>query len=214
MLLDFVWDSLWAKGRPSFASGHVLLDNGGDWILRHYDQRKEAWNADFIRLLEFVAALPLVVTVGEGNQRYHIVHADFFSPDCPDTTLRDTDIGRLASAWRNFPVATSPPATLPDFTNRFLWSRAVMTGFTRAPRGRFLDGVSPTFCGHTIDPEIRTERSHICLDTGAFLAHYGAEAGGNTFGLSLVDVKRGTAYTLGGTRPNYRISESSVLLPG
>lgn len=210
MLLDFAWESLRGPVRPPFAKGHTFLDNGGEWILRFYDRRKEEWSPDLRRLLRLVAQLPLVITVGGPGQRFNVVHADFFAPGYPDGVLKDSDIAELAAIWRDFPVETHP-ALFPEFTSRFLWSRAVMGEQRRRHGASVLDGLSPTFCGHTIDPEIRTMLSHICLDTGAFLAHHKSREE-HDFGLSLVDVAHATAYILSGPAGNARIRERPLPL--
>jgi serine/threonine protein phosphatase 1 len=124
--------------------------------------------------------------------------------------FRDSDIEHLASVWGDFPLDT-PPAAFPDFTARFLWSRVVMSERRRSQGAPFLEGLSPTFCGHTIDYEIRTALSHICLDTGAFLAGY-ETAEKRNFGLSLVNVTQATAYSLSGAPGSQSIRECPMLL--
>ncbi|SEO91661.1 metallophosphoesterase [Aquisalimonas asiatica] len=121
--------------------------NGGNWFR---GPRHVAADGTLARRLELAAALPHLLVVGDGPERYHLVHAELpAGPDAPVVTNAEIDSG--------LPGATPEP---------LLWARALMSG--RAPRlPRTQRGLSTTYCGHTPEPKVRRRRSHVCLDTGA-----------------------------------------------
>jgi serine/threonine protein phosphatase 1 len=133
-----------------------------------------------------VKRLPFVLIVGEGTNRFNLVHADLYDSDCNDQVLHDSDLDRLAEQWSDFDWDT-PPDRYPYFAQHFLWSRVVAGLPEVNATPSFLPGLSPTFCGHTIVFSVRPVRSHIFIDTGAFLASDATDASG-IFGLTLADV--------------------------
>lgn len=211
MLLDFLGPSPHDGSPPSFGSRHMLLDNGGDWVLSLYDQQRDAWFEGFVALYEKVKRLPFVLIVGEEANRFNVVHADLYDPGCPGEVLHDSDLDQLAEQWSDFDWDT-PPDRYPYFAQRFLWSRVVIGLPGHDPTPSFLPDLSPTFCGHTIVFGFRPLRSHICIDTGAFLAFDAMNANGN-FGLTLADIRHRKLHFIAFPDQPKRIMTSELLLP-
>lgn len=145
-------------GRRFTPSIHDFWGNGGTWLTGLDDEVEE--------LLLTLATLPHLRVIGEGAERFHLVHAEL----TPETTDAMIDAG-LPSLYAH------------DLT----WTRNIM----KAPESMRLPpvapGLSPTFCGHTPSQRIRQRLSHICLDTGAVyggvLSFAVAERGGGEWWL-------------------------------
>jgi serine/threonine protein phosphatase 1 len=174
-LLDWSLDSL----DDNFLTG--FLWNGGNWAEAHFlpDQRK--MSAEFDRGLQLAAALPLLLVVGDDDQRFHVIHAELAKPPfkAVDPVWLDCDVD-LWLAQGCIPA---------DATECLLWARAWIPECEQRDPNPVHSGLSTTFCGHTFDSKPRQVLSHICLDTGAFLS-----CGQRTywqsgdFGLTLFDV--------------------------
>lgn len=105
-------------------------------------------------------ALPHLRVIGEGAQRFHVVHAELLGErNAHMEPMSDVDIdsGRFLEAadpevlvWgRQIEAAAESATALPDYA----------------------EGLSLTYCGHTIGEETRLRLSHYNIDTGAFLPH-------------------------------------------
>lgn len=88
--------------------------------------------------------LPLVRVVGEGAERFNILHAEFLGSDA--------DIDR---AYFD-----------PDMREHMLWGRDIVLGTAEPPPRSAL---SLTYVGHTPVRDLRMINSHFYLDTGAFI---------------------------------------------
>lgn len=166
---------------PESDVGMGFILNGGAWILREPvgDYRPRP---PLDRLLWRTLDLPMTMVVGEGEQRFNLVHAEFtrpgFSLKSPGVWT-DDDIDRL-------PERAEPGVDVPSFR----WSRSMMGVAVRAGNlPKRAEGLSITYCGHNIGSGVRVACSHICLDTGAFLAREPVNRGVR-FGLSIADPKR------------------------
>ncbi|WP_322104634.1 metallophosphoesterase [Paraburkholderia sp. J41] len=88
--------------------------------------------------------LPLARVVGEGAQRFNLLHAEFLGSDA------DLDRAHFDA----------------DTRERMLWGRDIVLGTAEAPPR---EALSLTYVGHTPVREIRMIGSHFYLDTGAFI---------------------------------------------
>jgi serine/threonine protein phosphatase 1 len=109
---------------------------GGAWAADVPDRRL----ADYARALR---ELPLVRVVGSGDQRFNVLHAEFFGDDA------ELDAGGFHGAVRE----------------QMLWGRELALG-----RGQRLAGLSLTYCGHTPMHEVQRIGAQMFIDTGAFTA--------------------------------------------
>jgi serine/threonine protein phosphatase 1 len=104
-------------------------------LVRH--RRRLVANAKRLR------ELPLVRTVGEGDARFNVLHAEFFGDDA------ELDAGQFDAATRE----------------RMLWGRELALNAGTPPR----HALSLTYCGHTPVRELRQIGSQMFIDTGAFI---------------------------------------------
>ncbi len=139
--------------------------NGGSWF---HGPGHVASDPDLATLLQRAAALPHLLVVGTGRERYHLVHAEL-------------------PAGRNTPVVTDAEidAGLPGVAlDPLIWTRQLMSGWAPGvPRSQ--RGLSTTYCGHTPEPKVRRRRSHVCLDTGACFGV--VNPGGGDYALSIAE---------------------------
>jgi serine/threonine protein phosphatase 1 len=198
MLLDHVLPSMLA-GVP-FAERRRSLFN---WAYGFYDQGGARWQEGFAEAVALLAALPRVIIVGEGEARFHVVHADLYDPGCPDELMRNADLDRLAEmASLGGILDDKTQKTWTALAERLVWSRHVFEGGLTEddPRGLSvparLEGLSTTYCGHTLGRRVRAMRSHVCLDTGAWLSYYAEGEPGDA--LSLLDTRNNALYAISG----------------
>lgn len=147
--------------------------NGGEWIASCYDSDEARMSPEFDRFLAKIDDLPLIWVVGEGADRFHVLHGELVHPDYRKRRQKvwlDADIdGWLAGG------------KLDALTHeRLLWGRTLMMMLASPVLPATQPGLSTTYCGHTIDMGVRRYLSHVCLDTGAYRS---LEEGG--FGLTL-----------------------------
>jgi serine/threonine protein phosphatase 1 len=169
----------------SSADENGFLEYGGDWVKRYFLADEQCMTAEFDRCLNMTLHLPLIYVVGEGKQRFHIIHAELaksnqdYSNDM--TVWQDSDI----DAWY---TAQSIPE---EIESNLCWGRALMLSHLVDFESTAIHpGLSPTFCGHTPRPKLRRALSHVCIDTGAFVSLKPAffRVSGEEFGLTLFDV--------------------------
>lgn len=163
-----------------------FLDYGGDWIRPYFRAKHQVMTPEFNQGLLLALGMPLMWIVGEGQERYHIIHAELTRPrsqQSNEPVWLDQDIDQ----WLK-------NQTIPeDVADRLYWSRSLARSAQYTSLPTVQPGLSTTFCGHTYDVQPRQFLSHICIDTGAFLNQLPDEelipeeqAG---FGLTLFDVK-------------------------
>ena len=156
-----------------------FLDNGGDWVTEYYLSDKNCMTETFNEGLKLADSLPKLLVVGEGDSRFHVVHAELLNPDGyaeVDLVWTDDDIDQ----WLVDPDHI--PCDAPAF---FLWGRTLMRDHVDRASARH-DKLSTTFCGHTPDAKPRQVLSHTCLDTGACYSHRDIRFGEHS--LTLYDV--------------------------
>ncbi|BBL75325.1 metallophosphoesterase [Methylomagnum ishizawai] len=189
LMLNFFapWLKDGSSADPYDDTGLSFLVNGGNWALHECDSR---WRPvqPLRELLELVIALPQILVVGEGGNRYNVVHAELVAPRSREQkpeVWSDADIDALPDYS---PVQADYPA--------LRWSRQFM-GANRRHHGfpAKVPELSQTFCGHTVGLGVRTALSHVCLDTGAFLLHR-QDTPKENYGLTLLDVREGRYMTL------------------
>lgn len=170
LLLEFAWDAM-NRGLPlPRDERHTFLQNGGEWIFEQYDAGKARLSDALIGALRRVRRLPFILVVGAGERRFHLVHADLHDTARPEQVSRNIDIDDLAEEWRELDVTALHPEDFPTRAQRWVWSRVLMGWQAKLRLPKTLPALAPTFCGHTIAPSIRRALSHVCLDTGGFIA--------------------------------------------
>ena len=153
--------------------------NGGDWIASCYLEDEARMSPEFDRFLEKIGDLPLIWVVGEGLDRFHVLHGELVHPDYRKRRQKvwlDVDI----DGW----LAGGKIDALTQ--ERLLWGRTLMMMLASPVLPAMQPALSTTYCGHTIDMSVRRYLSHVCLDTGAYRS---LEEGG--FGLTLHCVNDG-----------------------
>jgi serine/threonine protein phosphatase 1 len=125
--------------------------------------------------------MPLIATIGEGMDRFNLIHADLFAEHKEWT---DTDIDTVQTgdwARRHWVQGMDENG---DWVDHVMWGRELRYGFAQSPIP-YTEGLSKTYAGHTItvmqdDSQIATAASHVFLDTGAYNSK-----NSNAFGLTL-----------------------------
>ena len=182
MLLDYSYPGM--KSSPLLQNDDLFIKNGGSWVQKLDETEQTELQYE---LLPRVAALPFVVSVGEGSGRYHVVHSQLMTGDpelsprffeqqnihkkpVPDRILTDAELD------------SSPEDVLSSMRDAMVWGRRVFKaakpGQAQAvdsPVGRLLvsrkpwhPGLSLTYAGHTPAYQLRLHASHFYLDRGAF----------------------------------------------
>lgn len=172
MLLDCLREYA-EGGQPGFACAHYFF-NGGDWLAEHLEAGI-GLRADspLCGLVGTLAGLPLLRVVGKGKAcRYNVVHAEL------PAGMRDAQVDAFAA---------EATATLRD---SLIWSRRIM-GREAWNGGPLRNGLSPTYCGHTVSAMVRMRDGHVCLDTGACLPYFNPLQRGAGFGLSIANPASG-----------------------
>lgn len=138
-----------------------FMSYGGDWVKRYFIGPNKCMTPYFDCALRLAMNLPLMWVVGEGENRFHIIHAELLRAGfhkSREWVWLDSDIDRWLDQQQ-----------IPNIVEHNLcWSRTLMTTWQPLPVTQ--SGLSTTFCGHTPDVKPRQVLSHICLDTGGFLS--------------------------------------------
>lgn len=145
---------------PSF-NWKMFVAKGGTWATM-----LDA--AQLLDLADQVADLPLAIVVGDGNERFNVIHAEFHGPD-----------EALEDALEQIDTSYSVPRSLTN--GRDLIAGKVL------PQEH--EGLSTTFCGHTPVDSVAKIGSHVYIETGAYLA----ERSGNYAAHSMTVVEPETA---------------------
>jgi serine/threonine protein phosphatase 1 len=159
------------------------VKNGGDWVMQHYLPEQQSMSHDFNCSLLRVFALPLILIVGEGDNRFNIAHAELVRPDYRpggQPVWLDCDLDRWLEA-----------NLIPDDTyERLLWGRllSVTNRLTKEKFDAIQPGLSTTFCGHTPVNPSTLILSHLNIDTGAYLT-FKLDNKDEDYGLTLFEVK-------------------------
>jgi serine/threonine protein phosphatase 1 len=186
--------------------GTRFLWYGGNWVEHYFQADKHRMSSDFDRGLALAENMPMILIVGEGENRFHIIHADLIrrgSKTAETAVWLDSDIDQ----WF---AEDTVPASVED---GLLYSRSLMSSDrVRQGNARFQPGLSPTFCGHTYASRPRQALSHICLDTGAFVSmeNFDDDDVDVDFGLTLMDVKASSWVSASYSREHFVHGELSL----
>lgn len=178
LLLEY-FEPYLASGRMDYWDKIVTSDlwlNGGEWVEACYLPVAQRMSSEFDRLLERVRELPLIWVVGTGPERFHVLHAELLRTDYRKHDQKvwlDANIDRWLAG-----------ASIDDATReRLIWGRTLMMTLDRPGMPPVHQGLSTTYCGHTIGERVRSYLSHVCLDTGAYRSD--SDFGGTSLGLML-----------------------------
>jgi serine/threonine protein phosphatase 1 len=144
----------------AMGTSHALREmvaNGGTWATMIESD-------DLVELASRVSNLPLAIAVGDGAERFNVIHAEFHGPD---EALED----QLEDITNFTPVPLS-----------LTRGRALITGKT-SPKEHA--GLSTTFCGHTVVREASSLGSHIFMETGAYIAE--REGAGSNHAMTIIE---------------------------
>jgi len=178
MLLDYLENIPlpWGHGSAS----ELLLRNGGRWALDlnvsdHQELRHE--------LASKVHALPYVITVGEGEQRFHVAHAELMASRW-DARFQALLAGEaLDNSDRRILIdGLIDDDVLAHMKEPLLWGRRLIATFRSkrvsrrvTPAGKlsmskraYRQGLALTYVGHTIVPRMILHESHFFIDRGGF----------------------------------------------
>lgn len=160
-------------------TAEMFFGNGGRWALGLSEAENQELRHE---LLPKVRALPFALTVGNGASMFHVVHAELMTGNPNDNFS--------AHLFDPPPTRVAPDILIDDqmteevlsrVTEPLLWGRRVIRKFQsktarrcETPLGRLLfseqamrPGLSLTYVGHTIVPEMILHASHFFIDRGA-----------------------------------------------
>lgn len=194
MLLDYLNQNI--NGIPSkFDKNyrndkHIFIRNkGSGWFKNSSDAEKEVI---YDIVFNQVAHLPNIIVVGNGQSRYHVIHAEL--DNGAPTSLPVTDQVIDSMDFPSDPQFIEGYGGYGSFVQRLTWGRGILSrigkriykmGNSDYPHWR--EGLSPTFCGHTVlghDLRRLVIQSHIHLDSGA----YSSKEDPIQFGLTIAEV--------------------------
>lgn len=177
------------KGLPEASRllTEIFLRNGGAWV-QALDAG--AWAELLEDLLPRVQALPYVMTIGDGIERFNIVHAELLTGTLEPDGLLARWAGRTVGG-------TSPTVltdellnddTLADMSEPLAWGRRLIkradmkaAAKVETPCGVLLlsaqamrPGLSLTYVGHTPQEQMVLHQSHLFIDRGAYKREAGS----------------------------------------
>lgn len=125
------------------AHPNMWVMNGGEWAYPAGAGKKDREEfARFVRDIE--PFLPYIITVGEGEDRFNIVHAEFkFTPDVSDEDVDNVEFDSYDSEW-------------------MIWGRDIINGHP-APHS---ENLSTTYVGHTPLENIAFIGKQVYIDGG------------------------------------------------
>jgi serine/threonine protein phosphatase 1 len=165
MLLDFFIPYLNEGKLERFEDleDNGFLEYGGKWVEGYFEPEKQQMTRAFGLCLLEVLKMPLMLIVGDGETRFHVIHAELVKHDRKQTgelVWLDSDI----DSWL---VKNEIP---PEVEDRLYWGRTLMMNLANNPDyPENQAGLSTTFCGHTFANSPRRLLSHMNIDTGAFM---------------------------------------------
>lgn len=152
--------------KPAYSIPHLqdlvafAMTNGGGWLLEDTLQNwRPIKRIKLIRSVHLLRNCPRIWVVGEGENRYHIVHATLVSPEKKDNVnpcLTDLEINILLEK-------NGIDYSLPHLLNDY---RGISRMECQEELPKESPGLSKTFCGHTPSKTPEMRLSHFNLDTG------------------------------------------------
>jgi len=161
-----------------------LFDFGGEWIEEHYQPDQQTMSPEFTHSLKKALDLPTMLVVGEGENRFHVIHAELVIPDhlnSKQIVWLDNDIDKWVEQQ-----------SIPNSTQDIIyWERTLMTTPSiELKNTKTQPGLSTTYCGHTYATKPRQILSHLCIDTGGYLSlETEGDRSTRGYGLTLFDVQ-------------------------
>ena len=185
MLLGYLFpESL--STEASVLNSRTFLEHGGAWVTTLSESDEDELRAE---LAPYVHKLPHLITVGEGNRRFNVVHAELMTGD-PEFSIQRLTSPRFSSnaalpgrVLTNSELDASHEGVQSPFLDAMLWGRRLLkssdqktAGFFETPVGRvgvsetpWHDGLSLTYVGHSPVRQMMLHQSHVFIDRGAFL---------------------------------------------
>jgi len=167
-----------------------LFDFGGEWIEEHYQSSTKTMSPEFTHYLKKVLDLPIMLVVGEDENRFHVIHAELVIP----SHLNSKQIVWLDRDIDQWLEQQSIHKNIQDI---IYWGRTLMTNTpTDLKNTKIQPGLSTTFCGHTYATKPRQVLSHLCLDTGGYLSlETEGDRSTRGYGLTLFDVQSSSCFS-------------------
>lgn len=148
----------------------AVIDPNFDWSW--WDANGGGWAREFkdtpmlLSLAEKVGNLPLAIVVGEGEERFNVIHAEFYGSDA---ALEDT----LENPHPSMGIPLS-----------ITWGRELMEGKVDPSCH---EDLSLTFVGHNITQQVGKIGQHVYIDTGSFIAERRNDH--STYGITMIEPK-------------------------
>ncbi len=141
----------------SYHSQREFLINGGEWVMHLADAELEELRTD---LLPRIQDLPYVITVENGNDTFHVAHAEL--------TLADNDLTECRLSHMAIELTWSRRLIRRVNLNTAAKQQTVF-GTLAKSHEPWESGMALRFVGHTPLPMLVMHRSHLFIDGGAFM---------------------------------------------
>lgn len=150
----------WGLGRDALISGaQMLLEQSPiafDWLVDWLKQNQD-WSI-IPRIIAKLEATSHILVVGEGANRFNVVHANLH--DAGITSDHDIDMLNGSQDYHAFIALIES-------------KRLAKEALTKGAHGRIVHDkkatLSLTFCGHSIVPNVTSYKNHVFIDTGCYL---------------------------------------------
>lgn len=160
---ELMYESILNESSPHIGT---WVGNGGAWYSDYW--RDEAGRKELIRLSELMQDLPLVIAVGQGKDRFNVVHAELYYEGTVEIA------GQVIH--RRIPVTDS----MIDIwvwkeheEGMMTWGRTIISG-SKVANHKWHDdkNMSLTFCGHTPVRDPVQFGQQMYIDLGGVFYHY------------------------------------------
>lgn len=152
------------------STGHRMtwISNGGQW----YSDIEPIKLKDVARALE---QLPFVITVGEGENRFNIVHAELIHQKNWNTSIPLTD--KMIDDW----VFSDDELSMMTWGRTLITAAGPLADMKEGDWSHDMDKMSLTFVGHTPVNELVQVQKQMYIDTGAVYYHTSKNKSENRF---------------------------------
>lgn len=155
MLINYLEKILDGENKESDKKNYY--ENGGAWVEKEIRFNSIISPRLFDIYLKLIA-LPVIITVGDGKDRFNITHAEL-APSLMSVTDHDID--------NNFNSLSEKSRD--KLLNHAIWGRTLFKSYMDFKESTDLyTGLSVTYCGHSIVRKPFMADSHYFVDTGAF----------------------------------------------
>ncbi len=159
---EMMIDSLIRKNGEWF---RVWQNNGGQWIYKPGTYELQYSNEEMKQLAKEFDELPLIITVGEGEDRFNMVHAELFRHGKQKgENISDKDIDEWTFHEKD--------------EDAMLWGRSLIM-FRKEIDWNPHEGLSLTYVGHTPLNACTRRFQHLYLDGGCVYHHLKAKSSEN-----------------------------------